>query len=643
MSVRPEPEPTLESALRRGAWRGALLAAFLSCGAPPSLAEETVAEAKAGPYPVGVRTLVLADRSREDALTGGPRTLVTEIWYPAVEAARGGRPATFSEFFGRHQEAAGAFVERFGGSLEEVNRRFETVAVRDAGLRPGRYPLLVFSHGNGGVRHQNVFQMDHLASHGYVIASPDHTGNAGLTPLPERAVPYDRRGRGQSARDRPLDVSFIIDELLARDGEEGHWLRGAVDRERIGILGHSFGGFTACRAVESDPRVKAILPMTVAYGGPTSVPVLVMLAGRDRTMGEAGNNLARLYYLSCTGPKHLVTLRRGGHFSFTDMDRINPAFGDGIGADRKSSEEFLAIGRAKQLINAYSLAFFERYLRGDQEAGRRLALNLDAEEVEIRAENLASIPEEAVAAEPQPVAAPAPAGFEAGVQEERRKARVLLLTGDDVPAHDWRSTTPPARAALEKDGRLEVRVAEDPSLLETGALGAYDLVVLNYRNAPDRDPGPRARENLAAFVRAGGGLVALHFAVNAFEGWDEYPKMIGRIWVGRRAGQKVSGHGPRGPFQVRVAAPSHPITQGLGDFEADDELYAQLVGEAPIDVLLEASSDYSGKVEPIAWTLSYGKGRVFVTVLGHDARARSHPAFETLLLRGAVWAAKEGG
>ncbi|HLU49127.1 MAG TPA: alpha/beta fold hydrolase, partial [Planctomycetota bacterium] len=232
-----------------------------------------------GPYPVGVRTLVLVDTSRVDERAGGFRTLVTEVWYPAAPGAADKKPVTFSEFFAPHEEAASRFVRRFRAELEDVDRRFSSRAVRDAPMAEGVFPLLVFSHGNGGVRHQNTFQLDHLASHGYVIASPDHTGNAGIAPLPDRAVLYDRGGRSYAAAERPRDLSFVIDQLLAANTDASSFLHGSLDAEKIGALGHSFGGFTVCRAAEMDSRIRAILPMTVAWGKIVDVPVFVFLAG----------------------------------------------------------------------------------------------------------------------------------------------------------------------------------------------------------------------------------------------------------------------------------------------------------------------------------------------------------------------------
>jgi dienelactone hydrolase len=347
-------------------------------------AAEVPSFASPGPYPVGVKTVVLVDPARQDPYVEGGRTLVTEIWYPAVDEARQGKTTRFVDFFGDHPEAADAFVRYFGGNLEDVNRRFVTRGVRGAPLRQGKFPLLVFSHGNGGLRHQNVFQMDHLASHGYIVASPDHIGNAGVTVLASRVVPYDRKGRGRSTVDRPKDLSFIIDRLSSPASEELAWLRGAIDTEAIGLLGHSFGGFASCQAASADKRVKAILPMTVVGPRPAPVPCMVMLAELDRTIGEAGNMLDKGYFVSAGPPKYLLILKRGGHFSFSDMDKINPSFGDGIGTETKRGKTvtFLPPELTKEIIKAYTLAFFECHLRKSAEAREFLRRNAYPEEVE---------------------------------------------------------------------------------------------------------------------------------------------------------------------------------------------------------------------------------------------------------------------
>ena len=216
------------------------------------------------------------------------------------------------------------------------------------------------------------------------------------------------------------------------------------------------------------------------------------------------------------------------------------------------------------------------------------------------------------------------------------KIKVLLLTGDDVsPAHKWKETTVAVRQVLESGGRFDVNVCEDPGVLESEAsLQRYDLIFLNLYNAKTPTLTDAAKENLLGFVRGGKGLTVSHLASASFKEWEEFRKLCGRYWV-----MGKSGHGPRSVFKVRIANKDHPITQGLADFEADDELYANLQGDAPITVLVTADSDWSKQTEALAFTVEYGKGRVFHETFGHDGKAIQNPAVQKLIQRGSEWAA----
>jgi type 1 glutamine amidotransferase len=91
---------------------------------------------------------------------------------------------------------------------------------------------------------------------------------------------------------------------------------------------------------------------------------------------------------------------------------------------------------------------------------------------------------------------------------------------------------------------------------------------------------------------------------------------------------------------VEIADKDHPITKGLEPFETLDELYTCLMGEAPIHVVAQARSKVDQKYYPMAFVLDYGKGRVYQTVLGHDARAYTNsPGVGELMRRGCAWAA----
>lgn len=214
------------------------------------------------------------------------------------------------------------------------------------------------------------------------------------------------------------------------------------------------------------------------------------------------------------------------------------------------------------------------------------------------------------------------------------KIKVLIVTGFDVGSHNWKTTTPQTVAALEATGRFDVKVSESVDVFASPMLKEYDVVVLNYGFWQAPDPSDTGKAGLLEYVKSGKGLVSLHFACSSFQQWNEYRDLLGRVWV-----KGTGGHGPRGKFKVNIKAAEHPITKGVADFEADDELYAKLSGDAPIDILATADSDWSGKVEPIVFTKKYGEGRVVQNVLGHDAKARENPAFQQLVCRAVEWAA----
>jgi len=229
------------------------------------------------------------------------------------------------------------------------------------------------------------------------------------------------------------------------------------------------------------------------------------------------------------------------------------------------------------------------------------------------------------------------------------KIKLLLITGDDVGAHKWRETAPATRDILTRSGRFDVQIVEDLSCLEdASSLKPFDLIFF-HRYDTRGVISDKAKTNLLDFVRSGKGFAIAHLASASFgptvkktgnqievvkPGWDEFKKLCGRVWV-----MRISGHGPRAPFKVHITRKDDPITKGMADFEADDELYANLQGDGPINVLATADSDWSKKTEPLVFTLSYGKGRVFHEAFGHDVKALDNPAIARLICRGCEWAA----
>ena len=330
---------------------------------------------KPGKHPVGVTTTVFTDHQRTDPATNEPRTLVTEIWYPATDDARGLPKNKLSQFFpgGITPQLDQLIKMAYRKPIAEIDAQFWNDAVRDARVREGKFPVLIFSHGNRGTRTQNTIWCDFLASHGYVIVSADHTGNAMLTLLNGKPVLYQNNGREQSWIDRPKDMSFLLDQMtLWANGADSRFA-GKLDLGKVAATGMSFGSMTAIRVADEDPRFKAVLAMS---GAPEThanlkVPSLYMLGSEDTTIKEEGNARVRENYAKHTGAAFLLEMKNGGHYSFTDMFKLNENFGDGIGAGKRRATgeafQFTSMEKTYALINAYSLAFLGAYLKGETE------------------------------------------------------------------------------------------------------------------------------------------------------------------------------------------------------------------------------------------------------------------------------------
>jgi uncharacterized protein len=215
------------------------------------------------------------------------------------------------------------------------------------------------------------------------------------------------------------------------------------------------------------------------------------------------------------------------------------------------------------------------------------------------------------------------------------KIRVLLIGGDDVSAHNAREICDSTRDVLLKSGKFDVRVCEDPLILESEtALKSYQVIAFVMYTAKTPMLTEGAKENLLKFVKSGKGFYVQHLASASFAPWEEFGKLCGRYWV-----MKTSGHGPRAVFEAKITKQEHPITKGLQNFKIDDELYAKLQGNGNINVLVEADSDWSKKTEPLVFTCEYGQGRSAHNAFGHDGKAITDASVAKLVCRAVEWAA----
>jgi dienelactone hydrolase len=262
-----------------------------------------------GRFPVGVRTIQAMDPARD-------RLFPCEIWYPAAAQYAG-------------QDLAEGTQDSFAVPAAPPWRPRDTqrsqTAVRNAAAHPGTYPLILFSHHSGGHRRAATFLHTHLSSHGYVVAALDHS----------EVVAAELKGKdgetaGQLAAraeawvaNRVPDIRFLLDQLVSS-------VEANVDPAQIGIVGHSFGGWTVLAAPDVETRIGAVVALApagssnpkpgiiraqLAFRWGRDVPTLYLVAENDVPLPLAG-----MYELFERTPvtKQMVILRRADHGHFLD-------------------------------------------------------------------------------------------------------------------------------------------------------------------------------------------------------------------------------------------------------------------------------------------------------------------------------------
>lgn len=311
-----------------------------------------------GPHAVGVRT---------ECLTTASRSLTIEVWYPAA-------PGTLP---------GGTYATLLRDGVTPVT--LHGLAARDAEAAPGRWPLVILSHGYPGNRFLMAHLGEALASRGYLVAAADHAGST-----------YDdQRPFGETLLNRPLDQRFLLAALA------GHPL---ADPGKAAIIGYSMGGYGAlvtagaaldpsmaahelappggALAVHCAPAAPpATLRAVIAIGpwgnarglwpegafGAIAVPVLVMAGSLDETSGYAA---MRAIAEGARGA--LLTFQNAGHNAAApipapaESHAVSPALG--WAPFLHYADAVWDTVRLNALAQHFAAAFLDLHLKGDARA-----------------------------------------------------------------------------------------------------------------------------------------------------------------------------------------------------------------------------------------------------------------------------------
>lgn len=333
-----------------------------------------------GPYQVGTSTAYLVDPSQQELYgsdPNAPRELMVQVWYPAEPT----RDAVQSQWMSDIESAATAIATYIGlpsFALDHL-KYVQANAFVDAPATDGEHPVLIFSHGWAGFKEQNIFQVEELASHGYVVVGINHTYGAISTVFPDgREIPRSPDALPSGVSDEEYDVAsnklvrqwtgdigFVLDELaaLGPNADLGV-VAGKLDLGRVGIFGHSTGGGATAEFCATDPRCKAALTMDL-WGEPVSDEVITsglsqpFMLMHSEVWGSADNH-EHVRTLADASQDDVVefTIRGTTHYDFSSIPLLSPL------ATKLDLKGPIEGDLGLEIINAYSVNFFDGALRG---------------------------------------------------------------------------------------------------------------------------------------------------------------------------------------------------------------------------------------------------------------------------------------
>ncbi|MGW4382635.1 alpha/beta hydrolase [Kitasatospora sp. NPDC004531] len=322
-----------------------------------------------GGRPVGTVALHLVDRARQDpfAPSPGPRELMVQLWYPALDADAYDRaPYTTPRVAAVLEE----FLSLDTGTLAAVR----PTARAGAPAVPGALPLLLLGHGRKGGRSNCTALAEELAAHGYLVAAVDHTYDASAVEFPDgrlvRSVLSDDPADWGATERKEIatrvdDLRFVATALTERRNLPRRPGLPRADDRRIGVLGHSMGGAAAAEALRQDSRFAAGLDLDGGlFGSPVPElgldrPFLLLTSLADHDTWQRWRDHQR-------GWGRQLRFHGTGHLSFTDLPHAAVPGGlpQHLPADTYAALfGTLAPARTTELVRGYTRAHFDHFLR----------------------------------------------------------------------------------------------------------------------------------------------------------------------------------------------------------------------------------------------------------------------------------------
>ena len=364
-----------------------------------------------GPYEIGTVTYHWTDVSRHEVFSSDNtmrRELMVQVWYPARKGSSSSHAPYIPDADAvTTAEARLHHLPDFSSHYLKyvTTNAAESVPVADD--QPS-YPVLIYLEGLTGYRQLSTFQVEELVSHGYIVVGIDQPGVAATVVFPDghqlaitglvtqiqslvdQSLSQAEKApqlNGQTFKDGIIpyfaqDVSFTLDQLASLNTRDPRGiLTGKLDLEHTGMFGISLGGMVGAEACLKDPRLKACLVMDVAMTADVvqkglrqpsmwiTRPADTMRLERQKDGGWAEKDIEqtqttmRAVYTRLPGDGYFVQVPGMFHIDFTDLDLLSPIFPiPGISGGPIGSQ------RAHEIINAYSVAFFDKHLKGEPQA-----------------------------------------------------------------------------------------------------------------------------------------------------------------------------------------------------------------------------------------------------------------------------------